>query len=248
VAKKLLYIFVLTFLAMATNLVAQDIPAKPKPARMVNDLAGILGAQDILHLEQKLNDYNDSTSTQIVVVTVKSLNGYDIADFGYRLAESWGVGQKDKNNGIVILVAPNERKMRIEVGYGMEAVVPDAKAKWIINERMTPYFRQGNYAGGINAAIDAIIDVSSGEYQRDGSETDQNSDELTFTESIWIIIIFVVIWLISSWRGGGGRGGRYTHYSRGGYYGGGGFGGGFSGGGSSFGGGSFGGGGSSGSW
>lgn len=229
---------------------AQDIPAKPSEPRLVNDFAGILnGGADMI--EEKLRAYNDSTSTQIVVVTVSSLNGYDIADFSYRLAESWGIGQKGKNNGLLILVAPNERKMRIEVGYGLEAFVPDAKSKWIIDNIMKPYFKQGDYTSGINAAVDEIMNKASGAYKRDGSETDKVKSKGGYGWVFWLllIIIFILFFL-----GGSSGGGGYKRYSSGGYYGGGGFGG-FGGGSSSsgssfggFGGGSFGGGGASGDW
>jgi uncharacterized protein len=234
------------FLSAITGIYAQDIPAKPEPPRLVNDFAGVLGGNADA-IEAKLRAYNDSTSTQIVVVTVTSLNNYDIADFSYRLAESWGIGQKGKNNGLLILVAPTEHKMRIEVGYGLEAFVPDAKAKWIIDNVMKPAFKQGNYAAGIDGAINEIMNKASGAYKRDGSETDKKSERGT-NWIIWIIIILFIIFSLFRKRGGGG----YSRYSSGGsfYGGGGGFGGGSSGGSSfgGFGGGSFGGGGASGDW
>ncbi len=207
--------------------------------RMVNDLAGILGSETS-SLEAKLRAYNDSTSTQIVVVTVDSLNGYDVADFSYRLATSWGIGQKDKDNGLLILVAPNERKMRIEVGYGLEAFVPDAKSKWIINTIMKPSFKEGNYAEGINNAVDAIIDETSDAYTRDGSETDTAEEEDSWVG--WFFIMLIVLYFIFNRKSGSA-----TRYTSGGWFGGGGwFDGGSSGG--DFGGGDFGGGGASGDW
>lgn len=241
--KKLFVLFL--FFTSLVSLSAQDIPAKPESPRMVNDFAGILGGKADA-LEAKLRTYNDTTSTQIVVVTVKSLNGYDVADFSYRLAESWGIGQKGKNNGLLILVAPNERKMRIEVGYGLEEFVPDAKAKWIIDNVMKPAFKQGDYVGGIDGAINEIMNKASGAYSRDGSETDTASKGSGYNWIVWIIIIAFVLFRIFNRNSGG-----YSRYSSGGtfYGGGGGFGG--SSGGSSFGGfggGSFGGGGSSGDW
>ncbi len=213
---------------------------------MVNDFANVLDGR-ANEIESKLRAYNDSTSTQIVVVTVNSLNGYDISDFSYRLAESWGIGQKGKNNGLLILVAPTERKMKIEVGYGLEALVPDAKAKWIIDNIMKPSFKQGDYATGIDGAIDEIINRASGAYTRDGSETDKVSKKGSSWVT-WLIIILLIIYLFFRKKSGG-----YSRYSSGGgFYGGGGFGGGGgSSGGSSFGGfggGSFGGGGASGDW
>jgi len=242
--KKLIYLFLFILNAFTMN--AQDIPEKPNPPRMVNDFAGILGT-GANALEEKLRIYNDTTSTQIVVVTVSSLNGYDAADFSVRLAESWGIGQKGKNNGILIFVAPNERKMLIEVGYGLEAFVPDAKAKWIIDNVMKPAFKQGDYVGGINGAVNEIIDKASGAYSRDGSETDKASKKGTPWGLLIIVLIFVLYSIFKKRSGGG-----YTGYSSGGtfYGGGGGFGGGSSSGSSfgGFGGGSFGGGGAGGDW
>ncbi|HVD97875.1 MAG TPA: TPM domain-containing protein [Cytophagaceae bacterium] len=224
----------------------KNIPAKPDSPRMVNDLAGVLNPGDADYIEAKLRAYNDSTSTQIVVVTVSSLNGYDIESFSYKLAASWGIGQKGKNNGLLILIAPNERKMRIEVGYGLEAVVPDAKAKWIEDNIMKPAFKQGNYAAGIDSAVDQIIDRSAGAYKRDGKETDKLASKKGGGWLAWLIIIMIVIYVFLRRNSGGG----FTRYSSGGYYGGGGFSGGSSGGSSfgGFGGGSFGGGGASGDW
>ncbi len=227
---------------------AGDIPEKPEPARFVNDFAGILGAQEQQALEAKLKGYSDSTSTQIAVVIVTSLNGYDVADFSYRLAESWGIGQKGKNNGLLILIAPNERKMRIEVGYGLEAVVPDAKAKWIIDEIMKPNFKANNYYAGIDGAIDALINKASGEYKRDGTETDYRKKGSSGMS--WVVVIVIIIFIIISMFNKGGRNGT-TRYSSGGMFlGGGGFGRGSGGGGGGFGfgGGSFGGGGAGGDW
>ena len=229
---------------------AQDIPAKPTSPRMVNDLAGILNGNTSA-LETKLRAYNDTTSTQIVVVTVASLNGYDIADFSQRLAESWGIGQKGKNNGLLILVAASEHKMRIEVGYGLEAFVPDAKAKWIITNIMKPAFKQNDYIGGINGAVDEIMNKASGAYKRDGSETDAKSSKKGNGWLYWIIILGFIAFSIFRKRSNG-----YSRYSSGGAMLGGGLFGGFGGGGSGgsgdsfggFGGGSFGGGGASGDW
>lgn len=213
---------------------------------MVNDFAGILNGNTNA-LEAKLRAYNDSTSTQIVVVTVSTLNGYDIADFSQKLAESWGIGQKGKNNGLLILVASSERKMRIEVGYGLEALVPDAKAKWIETNIMKPAFKQNDYVGGIDGAVNEIISRASGAYNRDGSETDKKSESKGTNWIIWILILGFIGYSMFRKRTSG-----YSRYSSGGtIFGGGGFGGGGSSGGSSFGGfggGSFGGGGASGDW
>jgi uncharacterized protein len=248
IKKIILFVFVL--LSVYTETKAQDIPAKPSSPRMVNDFAGILGG-NADYIEAKVRAYNDSTSTQLVVVTVASLNGYEISDFSYRLATNWGIGQKGKSNGLLILVAPKEHKMRIEVGYGLEALVPDAKAKWIEENIMKPAFKQGNYAAGIDGAVNEIMNKASGTYKRDGSETDKAKKG----EDNWLlllVILAVVAFVVYRSKSGG-----YSRYSSGGsFYGGGGFGGGGFGGNSGgggdsfggFGGGGFGGGGASGDW
>lgn len=246
---------------------AQDIPEPPNPPRLVNDFANILSAEQINGLERKLVDYNDTTSTQIVVVTVNELKGYDPADFAYRLGEKWGVGQKDKNNGAVILVKPKtgnaSGKAFIALGYGLEATNPDALAKRIVETEMIPAFKQGDYYGGINNAVNTIILLSSGEYKSENVAENGNS--------IWVIIvvvIFIILFLSRSkggnthiGKGGSGSGSLWTALwlasmanrnssgSWGGFSGGsGGFGGGGGGGFGGFGGGSFGGGGAGGSW
>lgn len=244
---KKITLFLLSILSSIALLSAQDIPEKPSSPRMVNDFAGILNG-NTSGLEAKLRAYNDSTSTQIVVVTVQSLNGYELADFSQKLAEKWGIGQKGKNNGLLILVAVAERKTRIEVGYGLEAFVPDAKAKWIITNIITPAFKQKDFIGGIDGAVNEIMDKASGAYTRDGSETDKLSKNKA---SNWIIFILVLGFI--GYRMFRNRPNGYSSYSSGGtIFGGGGF---SSGGGSSggsdfggFGGGSFGGGGASGDW
>ena len=249
---KLTFLFALIF---SLNLWAQNIPEKPNPARFVNDFARILSESEIATLEQKLRNYQDTTSNQFAIVTVASLDNYDIESYSYALAKTWGIGQKEKNNGLLILIAPNERKMRIEVGYGLEGAIPDAVCKQIIREIMKPYFKQQNYYAGIDEATNYLIKYASGEYKADPKAKKG-------INPIWIIafiIIFVIITLISKYRQAksshiGGALDFWTILSlmsmnnhRGG---GGGFGGGSSDSGSSwdFGGGGFGGGGSSGDW
>lgn len=146
-----------------------QIPPKPEPPRLVNDLAGLLTADEAGRLEQKLVDYNDSTSTQITVVTVSSLDGYDIDDMAQRIGQTWGAGQKQYDNGVIILIKPkvgNERgQAAISIGYGLEEIIPDALARRIVDNEMIPYFKQNNYYGGINAGTDIIIDLASGRFK-----------------------------------------------------------------------------------
>ncbi|MGW8169729.1 MAG: TPM domain-containing protein [Sulfurovaceae bacterium] len=115
-------------------------------------------------LEQKLADYERNSSNQIVIVTLKSLDGYDISDYGYQLGRHWGIGQAKKNNGVLLIIAPNERKVRIEVGYGLEGALNDATANTIIQKDILPFFKSGNYYEGTGKGIDSIIKVTKGEY------------------------------------------------------------------------------------
>ncbi len=242
---------------------SQDgIPDKPQPQRLVNDFAGILSAAEVNALEQKLVHFNDSTSTQIVVVTVNDLQGYDVTDFADRLGEKWGVGQKGQNNGIVILVKPTggqgQRKARISVGYGLEGVIPDATARKIVDNEMIPNFKKNQFYQGIDAAVNILISLSKGEFSAD--QYNKSTSKSPFLSLIPIIIIVVIIilmlnnkrkgpmspgkslpfWMLLGMMGSG----RSSSGSWGGFSGGGSGGGGFGG----FGGGSFGGGGASGSW
>jgi uncharacterized protein len=238
-----------------------EIPPRPSPPRLVNDLAGILRPDEVAALEQKLVAYNDSTSTQIAIVNITSIGPYDISDYAVRLAENWGIGQKGKNNGILILTAVQERKVNITTGYGMEAVLPDALAKRVTEYTLKPNYREGNYYKGLDEATNFIFDVASGQYKAEPRDESDGGSPVIF----WLIIGFLVLIVLINMRkrGGGGRGGGmrtlggpffppvvFGDFSRGrGPFGGGG--GGFGGGGGGFGGfggGSFGGGGASSDW
>lgn len=240
----ILFIFILSSFV---SLAADDLPPRPEPPRLVNDLANMLSPEDEAALEAKLNNYNDSTSTQIAVVTVETLGDYDVADFANRLGEKWGVGEKGKDNGIVILLAKEQRAIRIEVGYGLEGVIPDGVAKRIEDEVMIPEFKNGNFYAGINNGVDVIIQRAFGEFQGDGKKKKNGGGK------VWtpLIIMLIILFIFSRFKGGGGN---YSSKGyRGGGFMGGGFGGGFGGGSSSggfggFGGGGFGGGGASGRW
>jgi uncharacterized protein len=256
------YIFsILVFLLFSTVLIAQTFPEKSN--RLVNDYTQTLSAQQIDQLEQKLVAFNDSTSTQIAVVLVKSLEGYDVSDYGVRLAESWGIGGAKNNNGVLVLVSLGDRKVTIQTGYGVEGALPDAITKRIIEREITPNFRAGDYFSGLNEGTNAIISYTKGEYKNDTPKKGRKEGGL----GIGFIIIMIIIIIIAIKKGGGGseviggRGsaspfwwllmgsqlGRGNSGGFGGFSGGGdGFGGG--GGFGGFGGGSFGGGGSSGSW
>src|SRR5262245_46561129 len=143
--KKLLLIFSLLFSFTAFS---QKIPDRPNPPRLVNDLTGTLSAAQVEELERKLVAYDDSTSNQIAVVIIPTIGDYDIQEVALKIMRDWGVGNKDRNNGIVLLVAIEDHKIRIEVGYGLEGAIPDITAKHIIEEEITPNFKEGNYYRG----------------------------------------------------------------------------------------------------
>jgi len=250
---------------------AKDIIPRPQPPKLVNDMAGVLDANAEKTLEWKLRALNDSTSNQIVVVTVNSLQGYDKASFAFMIGEQWGVGQKDFNNGIVILVKPkaNNRdkgQAFIAVGYGLEGAIPDAIAKRIVENEMIPYFERNEYSAGINQAVDILSKFASGEISTEGYNKALNKRALFGIIPFLVIILIFIIMRVSRarsghvgsgslpfwtalWIGsslGSGSSGNWNNFSggSGGFGGGGGFGSGFGG----FGGGSFGGGGAGGSW
>ena len=252
----------LLLLALLTSLgtAAQTLPPRPNPPRLVNDLAHLLQPAEAEALENKLVAYNDSTSSQIAIVTVANLDGDDIADYGQKLYEAWGIGRKGKNNGILILVAQQEHQARIQTGYGLEGAVPDALAKRIISNTLVPAFRQNQYYAGLDKGTDELIALAKGEYQADPADarSQGQSDGSGSGFPFWVIVlVLVVVFTMLRNRGGGGgnRGfggglippiifGGGGFGGGGGGFGGGGGGGGFGG----FGGGSSGGGGASGSW
>ena len=137
---------ILLFLVFSFHsLFAQNIEKRPIPPRAVNDFGNILAPFQRDALEQKLDAYNDSTSSAIVIITVPNLDGYDIAEVSLKYLRDWGIGVKGKNNGVVILVSKDDHKARIETGYGMEGVLPDVIAKEIIDDRMIPAFKANDY-------------------------------------------------------------------------------------------------------
>lgn len=203
-------------------------------------------------LTQQLNAHEKTTGEQLVVVTLPDLQGADIADFGYQLGRYWGIGQKDKNNGALLIVARDERKLRIEVGYGLEGRLTDAQSSVIIHQVITPAFKAGNFSKGISDGVAAMLVVLGGNPLDEPSTVyeSRGNEESDFVGRhpglfVFLVLLFVLTIFIGQMFGilpsGGGRG------SSGGGFGGGGFGGG-GGGGFSGGGGSFGGGGSSGGW
>jgi len=139
-------------------------PSFPPLTGRVVDTAGILSPQAEAEISAQLAAHEQATTNQVVVVTLKSLGGYDIADYGYQLGRHWGIGQKGKNNGVLLIVAPTERKLRIEVGYGLEGALTDATSRDIIERVIKPLFRQQHYDQGVRAGVIAILAALSGAY------------------------------------------------------------------------------------
>lgn len=250
-----------------TLLQAQTEPLAKKETTFkgVYDYANILSSQETQALSNKLIRYSDTTSTQIAIATITSLEGNDIAMLATEKAHEWGIGQKGKDNGVFILIAQNDRKVHIATGYGVEHLLTDYLSKQIIDGIITPNFKKQQYYNGLNQATDVIIKVLAGEYKGDAKKSSKGKGNII----ILVLIIGGIIFFMSrgnnSGKGNGGsnnRGGGldssdiFTAILLGsmgssrGYRGGSGFGGGggFSGGGGGFGGGGFGGGGASGGW
>ena len=225
-------------------------PHFPALSGRVVDQAGIIPPATESDLTAKLKALEEKTTDQFVVVTLSSLEGTDIADYGVQLGRAWGIGQKGKNNGLLLIVAPNEHKVRFEVGYGLEGTMTDATAKVIIDNAILPRFRANDMAGGIVRGVDDAIQVLSGdapEIQKLAERQLPTRDGPLSTLIPFLMIgVFLIIFInVVRHSGGGGpwTGGGWSSGSSGGSWGGGSSGGGFSGGG-----GSFGGGGASGSW
>lgn len=202
---KNLFFFLIFLLGTSLGIRAQEIPPRPSPPKLVNDLAHKLNPTEITALEQKLVAYNDSTSTQIAIVIIPSTEPYPIADYAFKLGREWQVGQKDKNNGIVLLWAPNDRKVFIATGYGMEGAIPDAIAKRIISTVIIPEFKNEMYYKGLDKGIDAIISYSKGEFQADPAASE---DDFPLPFLIIVIVIIILIFITRNRRGGGGGGYR----------------------------------------
>ena len=243
------------FALLATGFAAPSFPAL---SGRVVDQANVLSPEAEAQLTQRLAALEASTGRQVVVVTLSSLQGYEIEDYGYQLGRAWGIGRAREDDGTLLIVAPNERRVRIEVGYGLEPVLTDALSSAILNRRVLPRFRAGDIEGGVVAGADAIVEqlgLPAGEAEARAAEVEGDDGAgLGFTQ----IILLLVGWLIlssllggSRRRRGGWLGGGPIIVIPGGFSGrgGGGFGGGgFGGGGFGGGGGSFGGGGASGRW
>ncbi len=244
--KKSLILFVL----IAGYIFAQ--PEIPVLKKYATDLTGTINSYKLIQLDQQLKQFENQTSTQVVFLMIPSLDGIAVADFAFEVAEKNKIGTKENSNGVLFLVSLKDRKMRIEVGYGLEGALPDALASSILRNEVKPYFKRGKYFEGVVLGLSAILASTKGDYQAKGrnvrNQREQEDDDGVGFPFIYIIFVLIAIFT----RGGRGLGsaillGSILGGSGGSRGGGGGFGG-FSGGGFSGGGGGFGGGGASGSW
>jgi uncharacterized protein len=241
---------------------AQTGPTFPALTSRITDQAGLLSADDYTAVMAELAALEQKSTDQFAVVTVKSLDGYPIEDYGYQLGRKWGIGQKGKDNGILLIVAPYERKVRIEVGRGLEPVMTDAMSSLIIQNAILPEFRRGNFSAGVRAGVRDVKDVLLGDAEevKERAKQARQADGLDFWSVVliifWICVVLFVLYAVvqsinTAPQAVGGRRGRRAGPvavpgDSGGW--GGGWSGGGGGGGWSGGGGDFGGGGSSGSW
>ena len=227
-------------------------PAFPELTGRVVDQAEVLRSSTEHAIARQLRSHEAATSNQVVVVTLRSLQGYTIERFGYRLGRHWGIGREGRDNGVLLIVAPNERKVRIEVGYGLEGALTDGLARTIIDSEILPEFRRGNLERGVRAGTDAILAAIAGTYEPQGlSPLTSKLLEYLYYLLIFSLVALFIFMLFSGARTDGGAVSfnRYSHSDYGAHRGGGSSGrGGGGGGGFSGGGGSFGGGGASGSW
>ena len=266
--KKILSLLFLSISIFAHAQIEKVIPAKPPAFYAVVDNTNTLTEEQKQALNEKLTHYKDSTTTEIAVVIIPTTGSYSVEDVALKILRDWGIGTKTNNNGVVILVAKDDHKIRIETGYGLEGAIPDVTAKSIIDNDITPEFRKGNYYRGLDQAVDDIIKAAQGRYTAPAGYGNKKKG-IGAGAIIFFIIIFIIIasigkrgggrgggmmsrrgygdflsgWIIGSILSGGSRGGGGWSGGGGGWSGGGG-GGGFGG----FGGGSGGGGGASGSW
>ncbi len=262
------FLFTILFLIPVFFGITQNIPPRPSPPRLVNDYTNTLTKDQKATLEQRLVAYDDSTSNQIAIVIVPTTNDYAPVDYATKLGRAWGIGNKKNNNGVVILIAKDDRAIFIAPGYGLEGALPDITCKAIIDNEIRPNFRENDFYRGLDLGTTAIIKAARGEYKAPAGYR-SSKGRGNGGSFLGILIIIFIILLLAGRGGGRGGGGMFSRRGYGDFatgailgsmlgggrrggddWGGGGFGGGSSGGGGfgGFGGGSFGGGGSGGNW
>lgn len=262
---QLIVLFLL--IGLSANLFGQ-FPERPQQGSLVNDFANVLTQQQEKQLLRQLSAFGGKTSTALIIVTIPDLQGFDKAQYAVELAHKWGIGQKGKDNGILILVKPKTATSRgeayIAVGYGLEGVVPDIVANQIVDFEMIPEFKTGDYYAGLARSVNVLMELTVGEYTADQYAQSKSGDLVGLIPFFFFIVMFVIfamqgrnrssgmgsrssssslltMMLLGSMMGGGSRNSGWSNFnSGGGSFGGGGFGG--------FGGGGFGGGGAGGSW
>ena len=254
---------IILLFVFSTTVLSQNLPERPNPPKLVNNLSkehpNFIGEDKVTELENKLERFSRETSNQICIVIIDSLYGYSDADFGERILTEWGVGKKDKNNGIVIVVKPSggkgERRVFIATGYGLEGAIPDLTCKKIVDNELVPNFKNDDNYEALDKATTVLMALAKGEYNYNDYKGD--SDDWTTGKrlALGIVLVFLLMWITGTFRKGrtySSRGGGFWGGGFGGFGGGSDWGGGGSSGGSSgwggFGGGSGGGGGAGGSW
>lgn len=200
--KILFFIFAFSLVLLLAGNFAQAYYSPGKPAGFVNDFTGAtLKADEKIALENKLNQFNKDSSNEITVVIIQSLKGETIENFSTKLFEEWKIGKAKKDNGVLLLFAMDEHKMRIEPGYGLEGALPDATCYRIITDDLTPAFKAGKYYEGINTAIDKVILATKGEYKPDPNAALNNSFKSLLNGGDFIyFLIFFAIWILSALR------------------------------------------------
>ncbi len=266
---RILLILGFVFTSMGLIFAQDDIPARPNPARLINDFTQTLSPGEVNHLERKLENLSNTTSNQIIIFITNDLKGYEVNDFADRLGDKWGVGQKEFSNGIVIVLKPKtggeKGQVSISVGYGLGGAIPDLTANRIIDNEMIPSFKQNDYFTALDKSTDVLASLATGEYNSDEYAAKTEGSPWGLLVPVIAILFFVI--LSRAGRSGsqtygsnnslpllgmfflGSAMGRSSHHGSWGNFSGGGSGG-FGGGGGfgGFGGGGFGGGGASGSW
>jgi len=195
-------ITLLLFVCFAQLSFAQNILPRPNPPKLVNDVAGVLSPEQREILEQKLVALDDSSSNQIAIVLIPTLDGYPIEEYANKLFREWGIGHKGTNNGVLIIAAINDRKVRIEVGYGLEGAIPDVTASDIYNNLIVPAFRDQNYYRGLDDATTALSKAAVGEYKIKKEKKGKSKGKPLFT--FLAMLIFILLVVAGGGRGGGG--------------------------------------------
>lgn len=188
--------FSLLIILLAPLFAAAAEPSYPALTGRIVDNARLLNAEASARIEQKLKAHEEKTSDQVVIATLPSLQGYPIEEFANGLFRAWKLGEKAKNNGVLLLVAPTERKLRIEVGYGLEGALTDALSKVIITTAIAPKFKNGDFAGGIEGGVDAILSILTGDAEEWQRRAQIRSDESSGVETAAVIFVMILLFIL----------------------------------------------------